>query len=162
METKEVKLSSIFDMLSVDETEVLEKLDEVKKNPRRRDSGICICGHARSKHLVGALGTSCVPGKQYCPCKAVRVVVETSDTRFFMFKTEGGGANHAIVRGMVKAKNSGAEVHWVAEYRCDRCQTEGPVSVLPVSQRGIIMSEATGYDVLLCDTCRNGTERAEA
>jgi hypothetical protein len=147
-------LSSIFDRFNVTEEEAVAALEETSRNPHRRDGGICICGHPRSKHLVGALGTSCVPAKQYCPCKKVRVVLESSDTRHFLFKTEGGAANHALMKGLTKAVKSGAEVEWLGEDVCDRCGKEAKVDVVPVSQRGVTMNEATGYDVLLCVSCR--------
>ena len=149
-----LKMSSIFDNFNVTEEEAVEALEEVKKNPHRRDGAICICGHARSKHLVGSLGTTCVPAKQYCPCKKVRVVVETSDTRNFLFKTDGAGANHALMKGITKAITGGAEVEWLAGNLCDRCGEQKKVDVVPVSQRGVTMNEATGYDALLCVTCR--------
>lgn len=147
-------MSSIFDGLGVTEEEALEALEETRKNPHRRDGAICICGHARTKHLVGTLGTTCVPAKQYCPCKKVRPVVETSDTRNFLFKTEGSGKMHALFRGLAKAVQSGASVEWIAETVCDKCGSAHGVVVAPVSQRGVTMNEATGYDVFLCETCR--------
>lgn len=143
-----------FDFFDFSETEVAEVVEELKTNPHRRDGAICLCGHARSKHIEGPLGYTCAPAKQFCPCKNLRVVVQTSDTRYFLCKTIGGGKRHALSLGIQKAIASGAEVEWVGGGECDRCHEEKPTSPVPVSQRGVTMNEATGYDALLCSDCR--------
>lgn len=149
-------MANPFDVLSVSEEEAAEVLRDVESNPRGRDSGICICGHPRSKHVGTNIGTVCSPAKHYCPCKKVRVVAEAPNLRLFLYKTTGGGASHALVKGLKKSIDSGLEVEWIGGSICDHCQRERKVSVVPVSQRGVEMSEPTGYDVLLCDECRFG------
>ena len=143
-----------FEFLDVSLEEVTEVLEEAKRNPHRRDGAICLCGHGRSKHIEGPLGFTCAPAKQFCPCKVMRIVVETSDTRHFLFRTEGAGALHALLKGVGKAQKVGAEVEWVGGSICDKCGKDGKVSPVPVSQRGVSMNEATGYDALLCVNCR--------
>jgi hypothetical protein len=145
-----------FAFLDFSEEEALEVVNEVSKNPHHRDGGICLCGHPRSKHIEGPLGYTCAPAKQFCPCKKMRIVVESSDTRFFLCKTLGGGARHALSQGMIKATQKGASVVWIETSNCDKCGEEKPVSPIPVSQRGNEMQEATGYDVLMCRECRLG------
>jgi len=147
-----------FDVFSVTEEEATKALEEIKANPRDRDSGVCICGHPRSKHIESHLGYTCSPGKLFCPCKKLRVVVETPNLRFFMAKTRGGGSLHALTQGITATIKAGLETNWIGGTNCDRCGEEKRLSVVPVSQRGVEMEEATGYDALLCDGCRFGWE----
>jgi hypothetical protein len=151
-----------FDILSVSEDEAAEVLKDVEANPRGRDSGICICGHPRSKHVSTHIGTVCSPAKHYCPCKKVRVVLEAPNLRLFLYKTTGADASHALVKGISRSVELGLETNWVGGSVCDHCQKERKVSVVPVSQRGVEMSEPTGYDVLLCNECRFGLTTTES
>ena len=150
-----------FDVFSVTEDEALKALEEIKSNPRDRDAGVCICGHPRSKHIESHLGHTCSPGKLFCPCKKLRVVLETPNLRFFMAKTRGGGSLHALLQGITATTKAGLETNWVGETVCDRCGKDGRVNPVPVSQRGVEMDEATGYDALLCDGCRFGSEGSD-
>jgi hypothetical protein len=147
-------MSNPFDFFDFSEEDVAEVVQERKSNPYRRDGAICLCGHARSKHVEGPLGFTCAPAKQFCPCKSLRVVARTSDTRCFLFKTTGPGKYHALSMGLSKAQKVGADVEWLGEGVCDRCQMEVPVQPVAVSQRGVTMNEATGFDALLCVDCR--------
>lgn len=61
---------------------------------------------------------------------------------------------HALGRGLAAAMEKGISVRWLIEMKCDRCQKPGPVSPVPVTQRGIAVPDATGYDALLCADCR--------
>lgn len=61
---------------------------------------------------------------------------------------------HALGRGLAAAVTKGFEITWLVEKKCDRCGTEGPVSPVPVTQRGISTNKATGFDALLCQACR--------
>lgn len=118
-----------------------------------RDPRICICGHPAGRHS-DLYVMSCKPSAMSCPCKGLRVVLESDDVRPFLRKTEGAGPLHALGRGMAAAMKKGIKFWWTVPIMCDRCKTEGPVSPVAVSQRGISMSEATGYDALLCASCR--------
>jgi hypothetical protein len=142
-----------FNFLDVPLEEALQTLYEVDNVKKRKE--VCSCGHALDKHRDLGIGRkSCEPGKQYCPCKAVKSVLRTSDTRFFLRKTIGGGALHALVLGVASATKAGAEVEWLVEMKCEKCGTAGPVSPVPTTQYGIVVSEASGYDALLCVNCR--------
>lgn len=149
----EEKKISGFDFLDVPLDEALQTLHEVDNVKKGKE--ICLCGHAMDKHRDLGIGRrSCEPGKQYCPCKVVKPVLATSDTRFFLRKTLGGGSLHALVLGVAAATKSGADVEWLVEMKCEKCGTAGPVSPVPVTQNGFVVSEATGYDALLCIKCR--------
>lgn len=122
---------------------------------RKRDGRICVCGHPVTRHTLLAGGlVYCKPTKMECPCKASRPVIESSDTRPFLRKTEGPGVLHALGRGIQAALKAGHDVDWLVDKQCDRCGTEGPVSPVPVTQRGVAVNEPTGFDALLCRKCR--------
>lgn len=152
-EESEVK-ADIFANFTVTPEEVEGNLEEVVIRQRRRNPEICICGHPAGKHLVGPMGTTCVPAKQYCPCKTSRPVCSTSDTRHFLFKTKGWGSDHALLKGLLKAARSGAEVEWIGDMKCDKCGAIGPADPICVTQDGRYSNEPTGFDVLLCVSCR--------
>lgn len=147
-----------FDVLSFSRDEAKEALEKIQANPTGRESGICLCGHPKSKHIASAVGYVCSPGKQFCPCKKLRVVAESPNLRPFMFKTTGGGVLHALSKGLSKAVELDVEVEWLTDAICDRCSKEGSVAPVPVSQRGFEVEEPTGYDVLLCNSCRFGVD----
>ena len=144
--------------MSLEEAVKVDKeLTEKNKKSRSRDSRVCLCGHGAGKHNVYAGILECKPTAMRCPCKKLRPVLETSDTRFFLRKTEGGGAMHALSRGVASAASSGQEVRWIEDIRCDSCgSTNPPIVPVPVSQQGNVRNEATGYDALLCASCRTG------
>jgi hypothetical protein len=142
-----------FEFLDFTEEEAQEALEEVSTRGGR-DGRICLCGHPNKRHTTYSGIVSCTPTKMSCPCKKVRLVVDASDTRPFLRKTHGAGVFHALGQAMVGAKKSGISVEWIVDMKCDRCGVEGPVSPVPVNQRGISVDEATGYDALLCRTCR--------
>lgn len=133
-----------------------QRTDELltSRQGRRRDGRICVCGHPMTRHTLLSGLVYCKPSKMECPCKRDRPVVEASDTRPFLRKTEGQGPRHALSRGLAAAIKAGHDVRWLVEQRCDRCATESPVSPVPVTQNGIAVDDPTGYDALLCAKCR--------
>lgn len=142
---------SFFDFT---EDEAEKALNNIEMLSGRKDGRICLCGHSNGRHswVNGIL--SCQAAKQYCPCKSLRLVVECSNTRPFLRKTSGPGPLHALSQGIASAIKAGYEITWLVPMECDKCHKTGPVSPIPVSQRGVIMDEATGYDALLCRDCR--------
>lgn len=142
---------SFFDFT---EDEAEKALNNIEMLSGRKDGRICLCGHSNGRHswVNGIL--SCQAAKQYCPCKGLRLVVECSNTRPFLRKTSGPGPLHALSQGIASAIKAGYEITWLVPMECDKCHKTGPVSPIPVSQRGVIMDEATGYDALLCRDCR--------
>lgn len=141
--------------LGMDLDEVLEMDSVLRTRPAQRDGRICICGHGVAKHSnLGGL-VSCKPSKMDCPCKKVRPVIDAEDTRPFLRKTQGGGPMHALSRGLASLISNGKEATWIIDLKCDRCGEESQgLTPVPVTQSGSAVSEATGYDALLCPKCR--------
>ena len=62
---------------------------------------------------------------------------------------------HALTLGIVSHVQTGREVQWIVDLVCDRCgEANGNVVPVPVTQTGRATSYPTGYDALLCPTCR--------
>lgn len=142
---------SFFDFT---EDEAEKAINNIEMLSGRKDGRICLCGHSNGRHsLINGI-LSCQAAKQYCPCKSLRLVVECSNTRPFLRKTSGAGPLHALSQGITSAIKAGYEIKWLVDMECDKCQNTVPVSPVPVSQRGVEMDEATGYDALLCRDCR--------
>lgn len=132
-----------------------QELAEQRKMREDIDRSICTCGHAVARHTVSAGAVYCKPARMECPCKRLRPVLETSDTRMFVRKTDGGGAAHALARGIKAAIEKGKSAEWIVDLVCDRCGDTHPNIVpVPVTQTGTAASRATGYDALLCPDCR--------
>lgn len=142
---------SFFDFT---EDEAEQALNNIEMLSGRKDGRICLCGHSNGRHTVVSGILSCQAAKQFCPCKKLRLVVECSNTRPFLRKTSGAGPLHALSQGISSAIKAGYEIKWLVDMECDKCQKAVPVSPVPVSQRGVEMDEATGYDALLCRDCR--------
>lgn len=143
-----------FAFLDFSQQEAQEADEQLKKPRSNRDSRICACGHPMGRHTNLSGMTYCKPTRMECPCKHPKPVLEASDVRPFLRKTNGAGPMHALGRGLAAAAAKDVEVRWLIEMRCDRCKAEGPVSPVPVTQRGIAVTEATGFDAFLCADCR--------
>jgi hypothetical protein len=143
-----------FDFFDFSEEEAEEQAMAVSNETGDRDGRICVCGHPAKRHNIYSGIVSCSPTRLVCPCKKLKPVVETSDTRVFLRKTRGAGPSHALAQGIFAASKKGHSVEWLIEMKCDKCGTEGKVSPVAVSQQGVVMYEATGFDVLLCQKCR--------
>jgi hypothetical protein len=130
------------------------KIDAELTSRKPRDGRICSCGHAAARHDVTSGVVYCKPSRLECNCRALKVVLESDDVRPFLRKTEGAGALHALGRGTAAALKKGIHFEWVIEPVCERCKTPGPISPVPVTKNGIAAREDTGYNVLLCATCR--------
>lgn len=145
-----------FALVDFDYEDVVAGEAELVASGRRsgRDKRICVCGHPLGRHTQVSGMVFCKPTRMECPCKAVRAVLQVEDTRTFLRKTEGSGALHALGRGLKAAQDAGKNVEWLIEPKCDRCGEVGPISPVAVTQRGIIVNSATGYDALLCRKCR--------
>lgn len=141
--------------LTVEEVQEADRKIIQKTKAGGRDRRICVCGHAVSKHTTYAGILDCKPSALRCPCKKIRPVLEVDDTRVFLRKTEGGGAMHALSRGIYSSIQAGKNVRWTIDLMCDRCgSTANNVVPVPVSQSGSSQDEATGFDALLCPSCR--------
>ena len=137
----------------VDEADVA--LAEQRKINASINRHVCACGHAMSRHTVVHGIVMCKPARMECPCKRSRPVLLAQDTRLFIRKTEGGGAAHALSRGIRESMAKGKSVEWLIDLVCDRCGRDTvSVTPVPVSQQGTARPYATGYDALLCSDCR--------
>ena len=136
------------------EDEIRNTIERETIRARVRDGRICICGHPLTRHSTYADVVACNPTKMICDCKDIRVVVETSDTRWFLRKTEGSGASHALVKAMQTARDKGADVKWLVDPVCDKPNC-GNRDIRPV----IVMQEKNGKSIrntiLLCSECRS-------
>jgi len=145
--------NNAFDFFDFSEEEAVEQARLFESDKYDRDGRICLCGHPMKRHANYGAGSTCSPSRLICPCKKSRPVIETSDTRVFLRKTRGSGSGHALAQGILAAKGK-HDITWLVEMKCDKCEAEGKVSPVAVSQRGTIMDEATGFDALLCQKCR--------
>lgn len=151
-------MDNAFDAFDFSEDEVAKALEDQKGKRFDRDGRICICGHPVARHgspkdLESGV-VSCHPSKIWCPCIAVRPVLEVSDTRDFLFKTTGSGVNHALGKGMKTAKDKNHEVKWLQDICCDVCKEVGPVSPVPVSERLMVVQKESPRNHLMCRKCR--------
>lgn len=157
-EVKQLKNEEILAAMGITLEEAIrvdKELTEKNKKSRSRDSRICVCGHGMGKHNFYAGLVECKPTAMRCPCKKPKPILDTTDTRFFLRKTEGGGILHALSRGIASALAGGHEVNWIEQPSCDKCKTtEGPIQPVPVTQSGVIVDYATGFDAMLCYSCR--------
>ena len=146
--------SNPFDFMDFSLEEAAGEDERLRNKPVERDGRICLCGHQMSRHTIINGMVFCKPTRMECPCKKNRAVIDCNDVRPFLRKTEGSGPMHALGRGLAAAVTKGFEITWLVEKKCDRCGTEGPVSPVPVTQRGISTNKPTGFDALLCQPCR--------
>lgn len=130
--------------------------DALVTTKRERDGRICNCGHPVGRHNDEHGVVVCNPSRMQCKCKKIKPVLESADVRPFLRKTEGSGALHALGRGLQAAVTQGIKVEWLVEMKCERCQAEGPISPVSVTQNGFITNEPTGFDAMLCHECRKG------
>jgi hypothetical protein len=137
--------------------EALEADEKVRDGAktRDRDARICLCGHPIARHTIVNGVVYCKPSRMECPCKKTRPVLEADDTRKFLRRTSGSGAMHALSLGLVSLIQSGKSAKWIVDLVCDRCGAQdGNVVPAAVTQTGKPTSYATGFDALLCPTCR--------
>lgn len=155
-----ISMSSAKDALAamgLDLDTVLEKDNELRTRPQKRDGRICLCGHGVTKHLVDETNgiVLCKPSKMTCPCKKLRPVIDADDARPFLRRTQGAGPMHALSRGLAALAQNGKDAQWIIELVCDRCgEFNESLIPTPVTKQGVAVVEATGYDALLCPTCR--------
>ena len=143
-----------FDYMDFTLDEALAADELLRSKPSERDGRICLCGHPVGRHTIATGITYCKPSRMECPCKSCRPVIESDDVRPFLRKTGGAGRQHALGRGMAAAMEKGIHFEWTIDMECDRCHEQGRLSPVPVTQNGTATQEATGFDALLCTSCR--------
>ena len=151
---------SMLDAMGLTLEEVARAEETVRVRPALRDGRICLCGHPVSRHIVAAGIVSCTLGRQTCPCKSVKPVIDVTDTRYFLKKTEGYGPLHALSRGVALLEEKGGSGDWIVTIECQNpnCAKTPNSRVIPVPVDGRVTpprvaTSATGYDLLLCTTC---------
>ena len=157
-----------------------EEVDKKEDRQKRRgpvDRRICLCGHGTNKHrnpeiededrnryidgVVAERTYGCYPNaKVMCPCRLPQPVIRVSDSRWFLRKTTGGGASHALIRGIRSLMEiEGATVEWLVEPTCNKCGTkdlEKSILPVPLTKAGRLTHDglSEGYDRFLCEECR--------
>jgi hypothetical protein len=144
--------------LGISLEEAQEADEAVRSKTRReldRDISVCLCGHGSARHMVVHGAVFCKPSRMECPCKKLRPVLDCDDVRMFLRKTTGGGTLHALTLGILAHAEAGKSVKWTIDLGCDRCgKNDKNVVPVPVTQSGMAVGYATGYDALLCRECR--------
>jgi hypothetical protein len=116
-------LGNALDRLGIDESEIQIHRSDLKR--KEYDRKVCICGHAMNKHKEFRSGQwQCHTAKMYCPCEIPKAVVEVSDTRFFMTKSRGYGAKHALSTGLSRLNERGGTSRLIIEPVCFACKRE--------------------------------------
>ena len=151
---------SMLDAMGLTLEDVMRAEDIIRVKPTHRDGRVCICGHAISKHTFAVGIVSCKPSRLNCPCKTIKPVIDVSDTRYFLRKTEGSGPLHALSRGMAALEAANGSGSWLIGVECQNpnCAKTPNSRVVPVPVDGRVSpprvaTSATGYDLLLCTTC---------
>lgn len=153
--------------MGIDPNEVDEH-DDRQRKAGPIDKRICLCGHGINKHKTpeGKVyingptdGYLCKPnGGMDCPCRAPEAVLLVSDSRTFLRRTQGGGALHALIRGL-RNMPKGSTAEWLIDRVCAKCSATGdeleiyPVPLTKVG-RQTFDGKSEGYDRFLCKTCR--------
>ena len=119
-----------------------------------RDGRVCLCGHGAGRHTMASGIVLCKPARMECPCKKLRPVLVADDVRPFLRKTAGSGTMHALIRGLAALSVSGRSAEWTVDLVCDKCGSGDGVVPAAVTQGGVVVSDPTGYDALLCRECR--------
>jgi len=150
-ENNNKSLLSVFDFTAEDIDQVLEEAKKVKA----KSKSICMCGHADGFHDVTSAGAQfCTANKQNCKCQKKQLILTVEDTRIFLRKTTGPGPMHALAQGIRDAEKAGQKLEWIGTPTCGPCGSTLDLSPVPVSERGVILYEDKGYNVMLCAECR--------
>lgn len=142
-----------LDRLGIDDAEIQTHRSDIRR--KEYDRQVCICGHAMNKHSEFSSGMwQCHTARMYCPCERPKAVVEVSDTRYFMTKSRGYGAKHALSTGLSRLKERGGTSRLIIEPLCFVCQRE-ITPLLPATfdrQRRLIFKPGP-LNGLFCHDC---------
>lgn len=148
-------------MFDINEEKVSQINKDLADSPRRNDRRICICGHSYSRHNEAG---ECKPVSFKCKCKMMHPVIKVENTRYFIARSVGSGDGHALVRGYVASKQAipdfDEKVEWLAELKCQLPKCGKPTKLFPtrVDELGYRLYDSDddrGYNVILCEDCRN-------
>jgi hypothetical protein len=141
------------------------------------DRRICICGHAMDRHKAEetldwevpvpilkwndpSAEYKCTPNRQACSCRRLIPVLEVSNTKYFLKRTEGSGELHALTRGIrALSKLEQHTMTWLIDLTCFVCGcTSEQDRVVPAvfnADKTIKKTEGSiGYDDFICQKCR--------
>lgn len=168
-----------FSLLGVS-PEDAARMTRMAKEKGRRDSRICVCGHAGGAHSPLRVKPGeenkdiiefkfgeivCQAGKTPCACERFQWVATAQDVRSFIYKTEGAGPLHALTKGAIASEMRGKEVTWREDLVCFTClkpsSEVGPLIAIAYNERKGEAHRSTNMNRLHCETCRDLT-RAEA
>ena len=159
------------------EPETIDTHDISTVNRLGVDRRVCMCGHALDRHKAEAtLGWDkpipilkwnnpndpfkCTPNAQSCSCRRLIPVLEVSNTKYFLKKTNGSGELHALTRGLrALAKVQNHIMKWLVEPTCVVCEATGATDrIVPAcfnKDKTIRTEEGSiGYDDFICQKCR--------
>lgn len=137
------------------------------------DRRICICGHALGRHRDGLRrqifkggdksNWICQPNARSCNCKNCVPVLKVSNPKYFLRITDGASDTHALIRGLRSLTLAGGTFEWLVELVCVFCKATGPehkVLPTPLTRDGRIKKTegSDGYDVFVCENCRNNEQ----
>lgn len=149
--TRLTGMEEFFDVSMEEAISALEKYDKGLE----KDLRICICGHHANRHTEFDNGlVDCKVVKYECSCTSFRAVLKSSLVKPFIRTTTGPGVEHALLKGLAGAVKLGAEIEWVAEPKCDKCETVGkvlPVALNPMTLR--VSQIGTRVNQLVCREC---------
>lgn len=116
--------------LSIQEAEEFQTANRNKKVANR---DVCACGHAMNKHTKYESGHwDCHTAKMWCPCQEPIPVLQADDTKYFMTKTHGYGAKHALATGLLRCRQKGVATKMIVALQCFKCAMAG-VELLPAA-----------------------------
>lgn len=143
-------MEEFFDVTMEEAISALDKFDK----GRERDTRICICGHHSNRHTEIDGLIDCKVVKYECSCTVFRPVLKSSNVKPFIRTTTGPGVEHALLKGVAGAVKLGAEIEWLVEPKCDKCEKEAkvlPVALNPMSLR--VSNIGTRVNQLVCREC---------
>ena len=143
---------SILAGMGLDPDEAIEADQRLKTKPKR-DPRICVCGHAVNKHVPES--GACEPTRYKCPCRQMIPVLTVDDTRLFLRRTTGPGAEHALTRGIAALADNDKGCEWIEEtHKCFKCGGSEQLRAVPTNQDGTLVKyEHSQYNILVCSGC---------
>lgn len=129
------------------------------REKKEKSRNVCACGHSMNYHKELGGRHMCTPAKMFCRCANPRAVMTVENLRMFTYGTDGYGKAHALGKGILACRKTGAAWTWVAEEPCcDSCgaltSELSPVSVnINDVERPRVVKESGQVDKLLCEEC---------
>jgi hypothetical protein len=142
--------------------QIAEHLAQEEARPSSKT--VCLCGHPKARHFIDTEFSTCKPAKMSCPCAHFIPIAKVEDGRSYLWKTEGPGMDHALVKGIFRALNKGEYLEWIDQnYVCVKCKVSGHKKELTIHPfegdpesglRPSIQIEFSRWNFFLCETCK--------